>query len=181
MDIKRSDWYGQATISGLSEPLRLRGSIFSITQEFVRALITLSPRASASGAKTISLTLSTQPISEQSLADQKRCEEVLSMLDESLVTHEAPLEGEDAIHFTARLCKAGYPLATAKLLAADSFGYELSADDDKWLTDPQAIRFRAIHSSQTSHDAADPHEVAILESHCRRYYPTYVKAMRLRN
>jgi len=181
MDVKHAEWFAQVNIAGISEPTNLHGSITRILGQTITTIGTANPRANSAGVKTITITLSNQPITPESLAVEKKALEVMGMIDESLLTNESPLDNESPADFQSRLQRLGYDPITASILAADAFGLEASDSLSHWHSDPQAIRFRALHASQQAYDAADPHELKALESHCRKHFPTEVSLMRLRS
>lgn len=180
MDIRDSKYHGLVKLTGVANPIRVDGSIMSIFGSILSELRDVSPRV-VNGSKQLNILISDSPITQDLLEDTATAREVESQLVGMPITTELPMEGEDMPSFMSRLTTQGYSFATAQVLACDAFGYEVSEELTHWLTDPQAVRFRALHASQAAHDAADPQELAVLESYCKRHHNKFYEGMKLKS
>lgn len=182
MDIRDSSWHMHLKISGVAEPIRLSGSAMELMAKALQHMRDSRVRIQANGAKEITLRLSDNSAIFDQLEDQT-LKELESTIDSTLIDPDARIQpGESESAYQSRLQGLGYSQDLIRLLSADAFGSGAAQwAPSSWITDPRAIRFRALHASQSAYDSADPQELASLLTYCLGKFASELAHMRLRS
>lgn len=179
MDIKSPGYFGRLEVSGIAMPNEATGSVLEILTRLTADLRQLTPRITH-GAKTLTITISSQPITSESIESSTRATSIMTGIDDSLTTRELPHQTETLEEHINRLIADNYPEETARYLAHDAAGIPYdNSDFIAWSTNSRAIRWRQLNASEHAADSADPEEYAWLKGYCKTRYPSYYAAMRV--
>lgn len=182
MDPHKTGWHGRLVISGNSTEWRFEGSYISIMREITNQLTSVNPRALASGAKSIIIDFSTQPITSASLEQERKVREIEDMLlaQNPVMMDTNRREGESFDGMIARLMQEeGIDEANANYFACEAFGIDQTARL-MWMGDPRAQAFRRLNASNRAFEEADPKEYESLKHYCQSTHPEFYARMTLR-
>lgn len=180
MDMQKPGWYGRVEISGSSRDITFEGSPRDIILRLTQELIQLNPRTMASGAKTINLTLSTQPIDDAGIQTLQLTSEVTKMIlgESGPGDRIMALPDESYLEMVKRLNQQDGMSATESIFwARDAFGYGPDPDFDRRTNDPKVFRFNKLNASDRAVEEADPREYESLKTYVRDTYADWFQTI----
>lgn len=176
MNMFEEGWFGQLSISGVSQPIKAEGIISDVIGNLMDQLQKMNPRELADG-KEISLVLRNREfatMSKDTLAFKKKVAEVedglIGITDEGM-----PLPSELYEQFYDRQRARGMNHYSAEWLANEWFARTQNPALTAWLSDPRAELFRKLNSVNKAYEAATPTEYESLKRYVMENHPEFVR------
>lgn len=179
MDLTKTGWFGRVEISGLSQVMKLEGSIQQMIPQIMMHLIQAKSRVNGEGNKTIHITFGDSPLSDARVEELRKAQELAASIPAEYHTEEpTPMPGEDMLTMAHRLHAVdSYPPAIAMWYARQAFGYGVDPETEKWANDSKAQLFNKLNASDRAAESADPTEYAALKAYMQETYPKLFATM----
>lgn len=177
MDIRRTGYFGQVSISGVRTPSTHKGSIMGIVAEALKDVTAHRSRTNEDGESEILIRIRNKAFdsSREGVMILGKVEEVTALVDTESPDIPTPDETYEA--FYQRLIDSAYTTASAEYIAGQWFDKPVSPETTLWLNDPKAIRFRELNSRDEAFEAAHPSEYESLKNYIRTTYPTFATGL----